>query len=137
MTVRQKISKEGFNVNIAAYNELIFTSEFPLLKIHKQDSGSYTTDANGLGTATIPHTTGIIPMFLAFTEWYSGSVGPGYSKEGTYRQPSWGSYVGDGDNHTYLAYTNSSNLVIEADIYGVNNTTLKYIYFIFEDPIVV
>jgi len=124
-----KISKLGKDVKTCGYNDLIFTSEFPLLKIHKQGSGSITIKVTGQ-TITIPHTTGITPMFIAFTEWYDINS---FEKADNYRQFSFSEFQGV-VYCFYNAWTDNNNLYLYYEDMGTN-TLLKYYYFIFEDPI--
>lgn len=131
-----KLCKAGKDIKTCGYNDLIFTSEFPLLKIHDQGEGSTTIPFGALppeSTVTIPHSVGEKAMFFAFTEWWNDSL----VKQSTYRQFSFAHYVGVGEFQTYQAYTDASNLYLYwhvSTLLGLP-VTIKYFYFIFEEPI--
>lgn len=135
-----KVSKEGKDVLTCGYNDLIFASEFPLLKVHKKGSGTvHIEPAVGTASADISHSTGITPMFLAFTQ-YADIFGAQWA--GDYKQFSFSDIFPDaGGPMGYMnawAYTDASYLHLswETDLQDPDDgTDVDYFYYIFEDPI--
>jgi hypothetical protein len=135
-----RVSKQNKNVLTCGYNDLIFTSEFPALKIHAQGSGEVTFTGHG-GTATdtviIPHNVGISPMFFAFTEWYEHIGALVQEKQEGYKMFSFGISAGEFTVSKYLAFTDPTALYLDYSVLNVAEDpfSLKYIYYIFEDPV--
>lgn len=133
-----KLSKEGKDVRFADYNELIFTSELPLLKVHKKGliSIDYRTPQTfAERIVSVKHGLGYKPMFIAYTQYYTSDLSPTFKSE--YKQMSWSNYIGSGNFDKYLAYTDSSHLHFDIVIptIPVTRKTFNLFYFIFEDPI--
>jgi hypothetical protein len=59
-----KISKEGFDVNVAEPRDLILSSEYPCLKIIKSGKITYTDS----GSYTVPHGTSM-PVFAKIYDY--------------------------------------------------------------------
>lgn len=128
-----KISKEGYNAEYTEDNNLIFNSKYPLLKINKQGSGVITPDPTLGRIIRIPHNLGYKPMFLAWTQYYDGD-GNFVSR---YRSLSFDSTALTILGPTlYQAYSDEKDLVLEfTNPYCQQTIPIKYIYYIFEDPI--
>lgn len=130
-----KISKPGVVVQDAGYDELIFTSEFPLFKIHAQGSGSATLNASGNATVTIAHGLSEKPYFLVYSQFYnsSGVLQTSYALLSFTVWPLGGLLA---DIYIHNAYVDDTNLNIRYDMpSSKSGATIKYIYYIFEDPI--
>lgn len=67
-----KISRKGYDVNTCSDRELLFSSEWPLLKIHSQGTVDLTAD----GQTIVTHNLGYNPMILLWTnyDWFTGTV---------------------------------------------------------------
>jgi len=135
-----RVSKEGQDVRTCGYNDLIFTSEFPLLKVHKSGRGTvHIAPVVGTATANIAHTVSVTPMFLAFTQYADINSG---QWDGDYKQFSFSSIDPSPEGATgymhAVAYTDAGHLHLswETDLQNpVDGTDVAYFYYIFEDPI--
>lgn len=59
-----KVSRPGFDVRTCADHELLFSSSWPLLKIHSQ--GSFSIPDTTVQTTIATHGLGYVPMFWVF-----------------------------------------------------------------------
>jgi len=107
-----KVSRQGFDVRTCADQELLYSSEFPLLKLH--ESGTYTI-VNGAGVTTmVTHNLGYFPVFTIFND-SKADIGVNTNTS------SFKSYGKD----VYWATT--SALVIDNDIaYAYGARTIRY-----------
>lgn len=124
-----KISKEGVPVQTAEDKDLIFNGDYPLFKIHKQGNGSVTT-TGGSATIDITHDVGKIPMYFVWMEEIDAST----AKTGKYVPLpfSWPGFAGLWG--WYIVIPDNTKIRIQLDTLSTA-VTLKYYYFIFEDPI--
>jgi hypothetical protein len=135
-----KMSKSGYDVKSCGYNELLFTSEFPLLKKHAEGEGTvHIEPVVGVESVEIDHSVGVAPMFFAKTQWADPLAGVWYT---SYKQFSFSNIVPDpGGLLGYfqaLAYTDAQHLYLSwaTDLQDpINGTDVNYQYIIFEDPI--
>lgn len=127
-----KISKPFADVKTAPDNDLIFNSDYPLFKIHKQGSGKITTDGFGLGTVEVLHDVGKVPMYFVLGEFTSD----GFSLQTYLKQYPFAIYIGAGTYAYFIVKPHADKLEIRVDVPGMTNSTFKYIYYIFEDPII-
>lgn len=66
-----KVAKENKDVQKASSDELYLSTDTPLLKLYKSDSGSQAFIGSGSAesyTITIPHLLGYIPVVLMFAD---------------------------------------------------------------------
>lgn len=127
-----KISKPGFDVKTASDNELVFTSEYPALKIQGQGTGTRTfTDNEGFELLE-EHDLGYIPFFNI---WVDTGAGYKMTPFGEYQDDYWIGYLGS-------AKTDKLYLVAVATYvggpYGDPTTpadkTVDYAWITFYDP---
>jgi hypothetical protein len=127
-----KISKPGFDVANTTENNLIFSSDYPLLKIHKQGSGRITTDGDGAATFVIPHDVGKIPMYFVKGEVTTD----GFSLQPFLRQYPFSTYLGLGVFAYHIVKPFVDRIEVRFDIMGMVGQEFKFIYQIFEDPVI-
>lgn len=131
-----KISKKGFDVKTAKDDELLFNSNYPMLKIHSQGAGALTcTVDEPIASIEIPHDLGIIPMYFVLAE----VVDINYEIQPNFVQLPYIAYLGLGFSIAQRVFPNEANLRIEFDLvesFIFGDTTLRYMYYIFEDPII-
>lgn len=118
-----KVSQDGAGVGTADVQQLSFTSQYFLLKVHAQGSTSLTVTSTGTAqTGTIPHNLGYVPAYIV---WAS-------VRDSTYRyttpafpvtvvEPTWARI--DGTNLIVGGVSNS----------GTTSYTANYYYYIFKD----
>jgi hypothetical protein len=66
-----KISEPGHNINEGDAH-LIFSSEYPMLKIHSSGNWSIEDSLGSGGDIAIPHNLGYKPMNFVFGQWWNG-----------------------------------------------------------------
>lgn len=130
-----KISKKGFDVKTAKDNQLLFNSDYPMLKIAKQGHGAVTcTVANPVQTVEIYHNLGYIPMYFVVAEVVDASYNllP-------FTQLPYVLYLGLGQYVGIRALPDEAKITLEFDLvtgFIPGDKTLRYIYYVFEDPII-
>ena len=128
-----KISKPGVDVKDASDNELIFNSDYPLFKIHKQGSGVLSVNpVDTLYTVDIPHSTGIVPMYFVWSEVFEEF----FVKSAYFKPLPYSFYTFAGQSIAFRPLMDTSKLRLEFDLtlYWFGTDTIKYFYVIFEDP---
>lgn len=130
-----KISKKGFDVDKVGDDKLLFNSDYPILKIAQQGHGSITcTVAEAQQIVDIPHDLGIIPMYFALAE----VVDTSYNVL-DFTQLSYTIYLGLGQYVGQRALMDEAKLTLDfnlVDGFIPGDITLRYYYFIFEDPVI-
>lgn len=130
-----RVAKPGYDVKTAGYNKLLFTSEFPLLKIHDQNGGRLLLDVDGFGASgsvTIHHGLGYRPIYFVranLIAQFSSSATPGLA------QLPYSTYAGLGQFIHEKVYPTEQDLIIRIDAPNTGVPYVDYDYIIFEDPI--
>lgn len=128
-----KISKQGSHVTDASDKDLIFNSDYPLLKIHKQGSGRVLVEDGVQARVIIPHNVGKVPMYFVRGE----TVVPGFSDAKSDGYGGYPMYAFFGLNRYGYAKVKPYKDRIEI-LWLYPFITPKFLYFdyfIFEDPI--
>ena len=120
-----KISKEGIDVKTGDDKDMIFHSDYPLLKGSLKGSGTKLLTSGIASTTTISHNLGYIPFIVVY-------IDDGYNKF------SVAPVQADSPTETLTVYTktDSNNAYIHFywEKYGTSDSnTLKYKYFIYID----
>ena len=119
-----RVSRKGFDVFTCADNELLFSSDFPTLKIHMQ--GSFTV---GAGASTVvDHGLGYEPVFWVFSDFTNGAgkltfdntLSFGVDKQSLKYDPSRGS--GGACNGYYFIFRRDINEAFTAPQYKTLGT---------------
>lgn len=127
-----KISEEGIDVLTAGYDELIFHSSYPLLKIKTSGTGSITPSIGGTTTVTvITHSLGYAPMFDFYSQWYDPSSGV---KQTTYRKNTISDQIAGGFN-LYTAYADTTKISFTVQANVGDGTSLSYKYYVYYDSL--
>ena len=126
-----RISKPGYDVNNAKDNELLFNSDYPMLKIHKQGTGKVRINTSGLAVYTIKHDVGKVPMYFV-----RGEVMLSATTKSTYlTQYPVSIFFGLGVYAYHKVKPYKDKIEIYWDLGPAKSQTIKFDYFIFEDPI--
>lgn len=146
-----KVSKPNHSVDLAGYDELAFTSEFPLLKVYKHGyhqiilNESYSSDFTTYvlkGGIAIPHNLKKKPMFVAYTQYHTAEANN--TKVSQFKQFSWIDIIGTFDPESavlnfnkYQAYSTDKYLFLNWHITDSLSpqTRLDFFYFIFAEPL--
>ena len=123
-----KISKDGVDVNTASDSQLVFSSEFNVLKIISQGSANIVHGTASGGTTSVAHNMNFTPTFLAFIN----SGGKYFSVGQSAGVNSDGNYIG------MEGYTDSTNLTLISSISSFSSEwgsagTQSAHYYIFGD----
>lgn len=132
-----KISKPGFNVGTAGLGDLIMQSNFPILKVQSEGTGSISVPNDGAthNVTVGTHSLGYQPLFSFQTQWFdldSGTLATTYISAPYYD----GNYADLGIQAFYKPVAGTSTLdyyVSTFDGSGGTNT-LNYKYVIYYDP---
>lgn len=131
-----KISKPGSDVNTCPDNELIFNSNYPLLKVHKRGYSKIVTDGSDSIEVEIPHDVGLIPMYFVRGQMYDDASITVSDK--LYQYPK-SVYHGVGANSYFKVIPYRNKIVIRFDFVGHTPSAgdvFNFDYIIYEDPIV-
>lgn len=61
-------TKVGYDADTASIDELLLSSEYPILKYHSDSTGSVTVNSGGLaGSVTFTHSLGYVPLFICYS----------------------------------------------------------------------
>ena len=127
-----KISKPGVDVKTAKGNELVFASEYPMLKIKEQGMGSKTF-TNNEGTQKLSdHNLGYIPFFNI---WVNTGSGYKMTPFGETQGDFWIGYLGsarDNDLHLIAVATYIGGAFGDPTLPA--NKTVDYAWIIYYDP---
>jgi len=130
-----KISQKGFDVKEARDNQLLFNSDYPTLKVHKQGAGFVTcTIAQPKQTVVIKHDLNIIPMYFASSERIDSDYTVLSFGQLPYIIPILSVIYA-----TIRPIPSKTNLTLEFDLADgliPGDVRLRYYYYIFEDPII-
>jgi hypothetical protein len=132
MASKIKISRPGYDVDTTPDNGLIFNSDYPLFKINKQGSGQVRLDTGGRATVTIPHDVGKIPMYFVKGEFTDSST----TKASYLAQYPVSIYLGLGVYAYHIVKPFKDKIQIIYYVPNLPNAVMKFIYYIFEDPII-
>jgi len=98
-----KVSRKGYDVNSCSDNELLFSSEWPLLKLHS--TGTYSVSDIGSVTLTT-HGLGYYPMYTIYYTKDSGTT--------TQLDPNSGFYITCDDDKLYIDTTTAVGFGIDS-----------------------
>lgn len=151
-----KISKQGKDIHLADYNELVFTSEFPLLKVYKtgyhqiiltKEYYKYPDKYYYYNGVSIEHRLGKKPAFIAFTQHFTNEVDSTVvvqDNQKVFKQFSWSDAIDFNETdpywteiNQYHAYTDETYLHMNWRIIEPLNQQerIDFFYFIFGDPV--
>lgn len=128
-----KISKPEHDVKTADWNNLIFHSSHPALKIAQRGDTTLSVDKDDLSkTKEISHGLGYTPMAEVYMQYYSYAK----TKASTLRKTAFSMYHGTQFYTHYSAYTDNDNLYIKFEQNGEmdEDATFDIRYYIYHDP---
>lgn len=131
-----KVSPAGSDVKTVTDIESRFTSKYPYMKVYKWDTVSFTTNASGNYTYTIPHDLGYAPAFDVFvkgTAAFSFLTGTTYPNS-WFRIGGANRWFNQDEAGGFFAYSDASNLYIQA-IDGFKSQSVTVKYYLYVDPI--
>lgn len=126
MTQKIAISKVGIDVGTATNpNDLIFSSDYNTLKY--ATSGTYLMSTNTTTVATVPHSLGYTPFFIAFVNQFS-AVGAGTAEFGMVEH-----FISTGAFVAARAYVDGTNLYLSYNAGGTTTYNIYWYYKIFKN----
>lgn len=133
-----KISKPGFNVGTAGLGDLIMQSNYPILKVHSEGTGSIQVPNNGstYNVTAKTHNLGYTPLFSFQTQWFDLDGG---TKATTYISAPYydGVYADLGIQALYRPVAGTSTLVYYVSTFdgsgGTNTLNYKYVIYYDQD----
>ena len=128
-----KISKPGFDVKTAGFGDLIFHSDYPVLKIKSQGTGqiTYTHDGAGNDILVETHDLGYEPLFSFMSQWYD--IDSSIKRDSFRQAPFIDTLVGGSiysDVRPYVSDTELRFSVASFDGGGSESVTRDFSYFI-------
>ena len=132
-----KVSKPGSDAKTASLGDLIFHSDYPVLKIKSQGTGqiTYTHDGAGNDILVDTHDLGYQPLFSFMSQWYDIDASV---KRNSFRQAPFIDTLSSGSISCDIRpYVNNTQLRFSASSFdgmGTESVTLDFIYFIYYDP---
>ena len=133
-----KIAKTGYDVKTCEDNHLVYSSQYPQLKMHSSGSGTYTaTGATLLGFSTTltTHNLGYRPFFILWVDTGSGyRIVPISFAGGTYALTIFGTTK---ENTLVMGMTaiDTANVFMEEETVSPSDPiTIDYAWVLFYDP---
>lgn len=130
-----KISRPGISVRSAELKDLLFHSEYPLLKLKQSGSVSltWTDDSGSSDSEDVAHNLGYKPRVLAYSQIYdpfADSFHSGYRVIPHYKQNTTGLIFMD-----FSYTTTTEKITFSCDTAGgdASQHTVNMYYFIFYD----
>lgn len=128
-----KIAEEGYDAKTAGLNNLVFHSEYPVLKIKESGATSITPIIDGaLHTVTLhTHNLGYLPVFDCGFEYYNPTTSVKVSR---YR---YGSRMdqGAGTFNVYFSYVDSAKLYFRYSLAIGDGSALGIKYILYYDAL--
>lgn len=131
-----KIAKPGYDADTADYQDLIFHSSLPNLKIKTEGSGSttYTNDSGAHDILIATHSLKYKPLYSFMIQWYDIDTA---TKKTTYRQAPFIDALSDGSVYfDARPYVTKSQLRLSVASFDGNggSITLSFFYAVYYDP---
>jgi hypothetical protein len=134
-----KVSPPGSDVKSVTDLNARLTSKFGTIKWYLSGSAQFTTNGSGVGSVTIAHSMGYVPIcmvFRKFTAQYTFLASTSYSNAFYPLTKGYNAYA-PGNGTGFIYETDGTNLVISSipGSSGVSpSTTYNFFYLIFVDP---
>jgi len=133
-----KIAQTGYDVKTCTDNHLVYSSEYPQLKMHSSGSGTYTaTGATLLGFSTVltTHNLGYRPFFILWVDIGSGyQIVPVSFTGGTYNLSIFGTTKENTLEMGMVSLDTANPLWEEETIPPDDPITVDYSWVLFYDP---